>query len=143
VNILKQIVIVVALFLGIQAHGFDFLTSSLNGGTNAVAAASTNSVTTPTFTVAYSSDIALQPSFKLQGSGTSAVVFKFDTSLDGTVWQAASFNISITPAGTALVTKVVSTAIGSTPYVRLSSIENPNATAITNLMLNATMKRGL
>lgn len=142
-KILKQLAIVGALILGIQAQGFDFLTSSLSGGTNAVAAASTNSVTAPAFTAVYSSDIALQPSFKLQGAGTSAVVFKFDTSLDGTVWYANAFTISITPAGTAQVSKVATQTLGSIPYVRLSTIENPNATAITNLMLNASMKRGL
>lgn len=142
-KLIQKLALLGSLAFGLNAGAFDFVTCSLNGGTNVVAASSTNSPSGVTFTAAYSSDIALQPSFKLTGAGSSAVVFVFDTSLDGTTWYPAAFNISITANGTTPVSKVATQALGSTPYIKLSSIQNPNASIITNLALVATMKRGL
>lgn len=143
-KILSRILALGATLFALNASALDYITTTLNGGTNNVAASTTNSYTThAVFTAAYSSDIALQPIFKLTGSGTSAVVFVFDISLDGSNWYSSAFTISVTAAGTSTVTKTASQSLGSQPYVRLSSIQNPNASAITNLSLVATMKRGL
>lgn len=124
----------------VQAQGY-FPTTALAGGTNNVAATTTNT----SFAVILSSQgrgpyMAVQPSFKLIGAGTSAVVFKFDESVDGTIWDLAAHTISVTASTTNVVTTLAPITLGAIGYLRLTTIENPNATAITNLTLKYVTK---
>lgn len=118
-------------------------TTSLNGGTANVAASTTNSVTVPIITVAKANNAAIQASFKLAGSGTSAVVFTFDESVDASVWKSASTTLSVTANGTNSVNNILKLATEGSGYYRLSSVANPNASAITNLVLKYSYKAGL
>jgi hypothetical protein len=114
------------------------------GGTLNIAATSTNTTMSATNgmvvgirSLNYS---AFQPTFALTGSGTSACVFTFDTSIDGSVWSAGAFTISVTANGTNKVATVSNQTTGSIPYVRLAGVTNPNSTAITNLYVAVTSK---
>ena len=117
--------------------------TSLNGGTANVAAATTNAVTTPVLTVVKSSDVAIQASFKLTGAGTSAVVFNFDESIDNSSWKSNSRTLSVTPAGTTTVVNMGNYTLGGAGFLRLSSVQNPNSAAITNLVLKYSYKSGI
>lgn len=142
---LYRILTLAAALLALPALGLDTISSSLNGGTANVAASTTNSYTTQAvFAPVYSSDIGLAVSFVGSAASVSnAVTLVFDTSLDNSKWNNAYFTVAVTPSGTSEVVKNVTQALGSIPYVRLSAIRNPNAGYLTNILLKATMKRGL
>lgn len=131
-----------ALTTGLHAQ-LSVQTTSLNGGTANVAASTTNSVTVPVLTVAKASNVAIQAAFKLTGAGTSAVVFNFDESIDGSNWKTSSRTLSVTPAGTSTVVNLGNYTLGGAAFLRLSSVQNPNSAAITNLVLNYAYKTGL
>jgi hypothetical protein len=141
-NIFRILVLsAAALFASsVHVHAQYTLGTAIPGGTNNVPAATTNS-TAIIIPVTRSTDVALQPSFKLTGSGTSAVVFKFDESLDAATWKPAVISVSVTASGTSTVMALSSSTIDAVGYLRLSSIENPNATAVTNLVLKYATKR--
>jgi len=122
---------------------YDLQSTSLNGGTANQAGASTNSTYNVQITVTKATHLGVQPVFRLDGSGTSAVVCKFDESLDGSNWSASAFSVSVTANGTNVVTGVGDFAVNSRGYIRLRTIENPNAGNITNLVLRAAAKKGL
>jgi hypothetical protein len=113
---------------------------TIDGGTNNVAAATTNTVS---YTIATTRNqfVAVQPVFKLTGSGTSAVVFKFEESLDRTNWVTSSLSVSVTAAGTSTVSGIGTLTVNGVGWLKLVTIENPNANAVTNLTLIAATKR--
>lgn len=117
----------------------------IGGSTLNISATSTNTTMAATNLAVIEAtralDIAIQPSFKLTGSGTSPVVLKFDTSIDNSNWTVASQSITITAAGTATVSKAQNFTLGAVTYMRLSQVENPNASAITNLTIRYVQKR--
>lgn len=83
-------------------------------------------------------------SYKLTAAGSGTVVFRFDSSLDGANWETGAFSISLPANGTAAVTKHGVFDLGPIPYVRLSSVENPNTSAaVTNVVLRYGYKRGI
>lgn len=140
----KFIAIIAGLAICAAAHAqYSLQTTTLNGGTNNVAASTTNSVTAPVIAATRASDVALQATFKLTGSGTSAVVFVFDESIDNSNWESASRTLSVTAAGTSTVSNVGNYTLGGAGYLRLSSVQNPNAAAITNLVLKYSLKPGI
>lgn len=111
-----------------------------------VAAATTNTTYASSNWTAVSvngSKLGVGLTFKLQGAGTSAVVFKFDASLDGASWETAAYSVTATAAGTTAVTKNGNFDLGALPYVRLSSVENPNASAVTNIVIRYGNKRSI
>lgn len=89
-----------------------------------------------------SSAITLQTTLKLTGAGTTAIVLKFDSSVDRVKWMTGTHSVTITPAGTSEVTDVENVTIGAIPFLRLSSVENPNSAAATNITVKWVGKRG-
>lgn len=126
-----------------KAQNYSIQTTTLTGGTNNVSATTTNSSLAIVMPVPKSSFIGIQPSFKLTGSGTTAVVFSFDESIDNSVWTSGTQTLSITPAGTTVVTGIKNFSANGVGFLRLSSIANANATAITNLVVKFATKNGL
>ncbi len=116
---------------------------TLTGGTNFVAATSTNTGYAIPITVTRAGNVSIQPILKLQGAGTSVVVMRVDRSVDGNTWEAAAHSLSVTMAGTAVATSVTQIACNGTAFYRISSIENPNATALTNILVKYSFKPGL
>lgn len=127
-----------------EAQNLNYQTLGVPGGTLNIAATSTNTTMSATNgMVGYCRSLtytALQPTFKLTGTGTSACVFTFDTSVDGSVWNAGAFTISVTANGTNSVATVSNQTTGSIPYVRLAGVTNPNSNAITNLYVAIVAK---
>lgn len=122
------------------------MTTSLPS-TYSVAAATTNTTISGSnivVSVTRGANVAIQPIFKLQGAGTSAVVFLFEESVDMATWAAVgSISVSVTASSTNQVTDLSNHSIGALPFLRLAEIRNPNASAITNLSIKYSIKSGL
>ena len=131
------------LFAGAAQAQYSIQTTTLNGGTNNVAASTTNSVTAPVLAFTRSTYGVVQTTFKLTGAGSSTVVLTFDESVDNSNWDLATRTLSVTANGTTAVTGLSNYTLGGAGYLRLSSVENPNAAAITNLVVKYSYKPGL
>lgn len=149
-KLLSLMLVVFALALlssGAQAQSYNLVSilTPPTGGTNNIAASTTNSSTYAVRLDApiKSQHIGLQATFKLTGSGTSASVFVFDKSLDGANWETGAYRLSATANGTSSVTAVTNFQVGAIGYLRLSSIENPNGTAMTNIVVKYSQKTGI
>lgn len=115
----------------------------LSGGTNNIPAATTNTATTYTLGRFPGSQTAISADVKLNGAGTSAVTFIFDRSLDGSNWDTGTtYTLSITANGTNTVTGITNLTVGGVGYLRLKSLGNANASAVTNLTMKYTVKDG-
>ena len=138
------ILALVAFAFSASAQTYNLQRIGTVGGTLNIAATSTNTTMSATngtsVFVRSLTYAAFQPTFKLTGSGTSACVFTFDTSVDGRVWAAGAFTVSVTAAGTTEVGAVSNQTLGSIGYVRLAGVTNPNASAITNLYVAVSSK---
>lgn len=129
-------VIAVAALFAAPASAQSYNVSSATITSNSVpitliAASATNSTVRATIPATRSANLGLQVSITLAGSGTSAVVAKFDESLDGTNWESAAHTVSVTANGTNTVTTVSTIAVNAIGFLRLSSVENPNAQVAT------------
>ncbi len=111
----------------------------LNGGTNNVPAATTNTYNFP-ITMTKFEDVFIQPVFKLNASGTTPAVFTFDESADNTNWVTRTSTLTITPAGTTTVTGRTNITVKSAGYSRLGTVENSGSAAITNLLVLRALK---
>jgi hypothetical protein len=125
------------------AQAYSLQTTSLNGGTNNVATATTNTSFAVTLVGTRSTVMGVQARFKLNGAGTDSIVFKFDHSIDGTNWKAAGTSLTVAGNGTNEVTGNTSVALGGIGYLRLSTVENPSSSSVTNLYLTYVTKNGL
>lgn len=118
------------------------VTDRLNGGTNNVAAASTNTyISGTTFTTTKSSTINIDVRIKLDGAGTAGVPIWFDGSIDNSNWVTNGIlGITLTAAGTATV--VASTNLNTLgfAYVRVGRVGNLNAQNVTNITIKAFAK---
>lgn len=136
-HIIALLAFAAAIVQPAMAQSQNYGTLGVPGGTLNIAATSTNTTMSATngmiYTIKSLTYTAVQPTFKLTGAGTSACVFTFDTSVDGQVWAAGTFTVSVTAAGTTLVGTPSNQTTGSLRYLRLAGVTNPNASAITNL----------
>jgi hypothetical protein len=114
----------------------------LNGGTNNVPADTTNAVNLvlgrfPGSVTAVGADI------KLAGAGTAGVLFTFQAGIDGSNWDTAkTFTLRANGNGTSVNTTITNFTVSGYPYLKLVSIANSNATAVTNLTVKYTIKDG-
>jgi len=121
-------------------YGFDAVAITngsalgFTGGTNHIPASSTNTFNS-VITLTKHADFTLQITYKLNAAGTTANVFKFDHSPDGTNWTANALNASVTPAGTSTVHLGTNMTVNGTGYWRLGTVENANSAALTNLQI--------
>lgn len=132
----------IALTQSVQAQSYNI---SYIGGATANSPASTDNTTwyttnsTP-IAITKASNVALQVESKLQGAGTSAVIFRFGASADGVTYTSNYLLVTNTAAGTTLVSSVRDVAVGGIGFLRLESINNANATAVTNLFVRYAFK---
>lgn len=135
--------VLLALTMSATAQSYSINTTTLTGGTNNVALTSTNSAVGIVIPVVRANNVAITANFKLTGAGTTAVVFRLDESVDGATWESSAYSLSVTPAGTSTVVGVGNIAVNGIGYLRLQTIENPNATSVTNLVFKYGFKSGL
>lgn len=135
-NIFGLLIIAVAALLTapVQAQSYNLRSATITSNSvtvTAVEASITNSTVRATIPATKGDTLALQVSVTLAGAGTSAVVCKFDESVDGTNWESSAHSVSVTASGTSTITTVANISVGSIGYLRLSSVENPNAQVAT------------
>lgn len=135
-TLLSLIVLTIAALLAVptQAQSYSIGTATITSNsvvTTAIAASATNTTVRASIPATRADNLGLQLSISLAGAGTSAVVAKFDESLDGSNWESSAHSITATANGTNVVTTVSTIAVGAIGYLRLSSIENPNAQVLT------------
>ncbi len=141
--LLSTITALALLTLGVNAGQQP---TTLNGGTNNVAAASTNTYggSGVAFATANSSVLSLQATFSCNGTNAQAVTLVLDSSNDNANWQTSTLRWPITANGTNTVTAVTNLSVGGQQVTRAHLVENPNATvAVTNLTLTGWTKSGI
>lgn len=114
----------------------------LNGGTNTIAANSTNTYNSKVGLTKYD-EVSLEISYAYTGAGTGIQTFNFASSNDGTNRATAGQTYSFTLAGngTTPVTLVTNIYVGASGYLFLTTGANTNATLITtNLLVRAVPK---
>jgi hypothetical protein len=114
--------------------------------TYAFTAATTNTTlrsSNVVFSLPRSATAVIAQTIKLQGAGSSAVVTSWDSSIDGSKWVLDEFTVSTTADTTNAVTSFGALTIGPRLFLRLGGYQNPNATAVTNMSINAMGKIGL
>lgn len=110
--------------------------------TNTVAAASTNSSLAVGISCKENNHLALSIRTKLAGSGSTAVNYLFTGTVDGTNYSSATYaTVSVTPNGTTAVQTITNLDVSGLAAIRLESIQNPNASALTNLQFNVGRKK--
>ena len=115
-----------------------------NGTNNAVAGASTNTYTSgTTFTAANSSGISLQVTASASGTQSSVSTLVFDVSNDNVNWRSSAYRIAMPAFKVAAATTNTTLTLGPIPYLRLTSVENPDAAMLTNVTVKAFIKNGL
>jgi len=139
-RLLSALVAIFALALGALAQSPTVYTV-LTGGTNVIAANTTN---TPgnTFSVSEYASVDVQVTLKASTTNTTAVVFYFAKSLDSTTYETTpSLSCSITPNGTAEVSKVFNLSVPNVASLKLSHAENANANGyVTNVAVKYRLK---
>jgi hypothetical protein len=120
-------------------------TSSLNGGTNNVAAVATNNYSGVVFDFSKTTDATLQVSFASTGTNVTTSTFVFDESADSVNWQTSFLTLNVAGNGTNTVVCTTNLLSGfRAPFVRLSSCGNTNSTiALTNVTVKAFSKTGI
>ena len=145
-KILKLILTVsAAAVVMFSAHAGQQATT-LNGGTNNIAAASTNTIRTTSVAVNVARDTALQVTVVTAPSNVASTnTITFDWSIDNANWMTNATNVQfITSAAYATNTTVYNFPMGGVPYYRIGTFGNSNAAVyFTNVNVLAFTKNGL
>lgn len=113
----------------------------LNGGTNNIASAATNTYLNATFTGTRASHLLVEAVFSCTASNGASVTIRFDGSLDNSNWETNAINAwAITANGTSTVLKSTNLDMLGFPFIRAEVVENPGPAAVTNLVLRAFEK---
>ncbi|MDB6017677.1 MAG: hypothetical protein JWR19_2166 [Pedosphaera sp.] len=142
---MKKLIIASLLIVAMALPSFaqSFKPTTLNGGTNFIAATATNTYTGVTVVALRSRMVTLQPSFALTGAGTSAVTFTVNGSTDGAIYTNGITRMPVTANGTNVVSGLFTIDTGGYTFISIGTGENLNATVATNVTVNAGMKQGL
>ncbi len=115
----------------------------LNGGTNNVAAATTNTYSLPSFPVIYGKEVSFLVSAQMAANTNTDLVFVFDRSVDAVNWETNTFSLTLTCNTTNQSQLGTNFNAGGYPFYRLDSIQNPNTqSATTNVIVKSVYKRG-
>lgn len=125
----------------LAAHGQANLQTILDGGTNNVAGSSTRTFSDTLIPAVVNTNIALQATFNLVSAGTANVTFKFDISADGVLWESNRVTWGVPATGTTTNSILTNIEVGAMCFLRLNTIADGNAAAVTNLILKASQKR--
>lgn len=115
--------------------------SFIDGGTNNVAAATTNSYT-HNIDVRKQDNACLQISFAMVDTSTTTIDLVLLKSLDASTWDTVDLKtITLTADGTNTVCCVTNLSTAGLGWYRLSTIANTSAVALTNLSFSYAIKR--
>ncbi len=131
--LILAVVAIVAILTPPPAQAYDADTVTLS--TNSVAATTTNLTTTGKIYVGNQSQVAVQVAANLAGSGTSVVGFKIEHSVDGTNFAQSPHTLLLTANGTNTVYALTNFSVVGYGWLNVSSITNPNASAVTNIVV--------
>lgn len=89
-------------------------------------------------------NVAIQPQFKLSGTGVGNVTFNFVKSIDGTTYETTpSVSIALAASGTNTVCGVTNVSMGAVGRLKLASVVNANTpSTATNVVVNFVIKPG-
>ena len=136
--------LVAALAVIAQSTSAQVYWQLLSGTTNNVLGSQTGTYTTLIVNSRNARAMAVQESFKLDTSGSSAVVTHIDGSLDGANWVTDAFGpLSITGNGTSAVVGVTNFDASGYLAVRVHTVVNGNIANLTNLVIAASTKVGV
>lgn len=137
-------------FQPVQAHaGYDDLTTSLTGGTNFVAAASTNILrnTADTMTIQSARFVAMNLQFKAPSASVDALIIRYDLGVKvrgSNYWTTNAIAFSTATAfGTTNVSYGTNFDLGGFTLMRAGQIENSGATYKTNIFNAGNCKDGV
>lgn len=111
-------------------------------GTNVIAASGTLSPTAAIFTTQKNTNVGLQATFALSGTGVGNLVFSFSKSVDGLTYETVpSVTMTIAASGTNTVCGVSNVSIGAITNLKLVSVTNANTpSTVTGLTVKAIVK---
>ncbi|HNU53252.1 MAG TPA: hypothetical protein PKJ98_20360 [Verrucomicrobiota bacterium] len=113
----------------------------LAGGTNNVAASATNAPADVGISCSEHDALALLVEQAGTGAGTGTVVYAFAKGLDAsTVETTPSLTLTVPLSGTNAVRLLSEPSLTGCGYLRLVSIQNTNAVAVTNILVKAARK---
>lgn len=141
---MKKLILSAALALAtlVTVEAQNVIPTALNGGTNNVANAATNTYTVDFVLPPNARSITLQAGASLTGAGTSALAFNVSKSVDGSTFgYKAITNVSITMSGTTTNNAQVDIDPGGARFWRVTSVGNPNASPATNLTFTVGVSR--
>jgi len=120
---------------------FPNASATWNGGTNNIAATTTNSPTADTISVSEYANVGYQITVKPISTSTGTVVFNFAQSLDSTSYETVpQHTVTCTLNGTGAITTCGNFSIPSAGTLKLATIVNTNAMAITNIAIVYRLK---
>lgn len=132
----KLVTIIAAVFTALVANAANYsVIQPLFGGTNGIAATATNTYSLGSnyvYSFYNTTHAGIQPVVKLGGAGTSAVTFKFSTSMNGIDWLTNTVSVAVTAAGTLQTSSILATNWSAVSAFRLESIENANANPVVS-----------
>lgn len=119
----------------VQAQNYR-ATSVITGTTNNVTALGTNTYTKAIDVTGYA-EIGFALSYKQATAGSSNITVRLARSLDASTWEVTP-SIVIFANSTNFVTNI--SGIGAIGHVRVATVENTNALAITNVTVSYSIK---
>ena len=145
VTILLTVGLVGLAVLPARAAQFDVETITIGADvgnlTNTVAAATTNSSLAVVISCQKFKKCGIALQTKLHGAGTTAINYIYTKTADGSNYTTANTgSFTVTPTGTLTVNTIVSIDATGLKGIKLTEIDNPNATALTNLAAYAVYK---
>ena len=112
-----------------------------DGGTNNIAAASTNTVTGSDINCSEFDHIGIEVTVRPVTTSTGTVIFKFAESVSGSAYETTpSHTLTVTLSGTNAITSVVDYSIPTAGTFALVQTVSTNAMAMTNVVVYARFK---
>ena len=116
---------------------------TFNGGTNNIAAASTNTYTTAVIDVNEFDNVGYRISIKPVSTSTGTVVFSFSDGVGNTYESTASRTVTVTLSGTSTIETVGNFSTPGSGQLQLGTITSTNAMAMTNIVVQLNKKSPL
>lgn len=113
---------------------------TFDGGTNNIAAASTNTYTTAVVDVNEFDNVGYRISVKPISTSTGTVVFSFFDGVGNTYETTASRTVTVTLSGTSAIETVGNFSTPGSGQLKLGTITSTNAMAMTNIVVQLNKK---